>query len=83
MTDLVTAACHDALVMNAMTTIPHPDDVSVRQAAEQMVARYGPALAVEEARGRADALARDGRWPEHSTALRVLTVVEQLAGSSR
>lgn len=80
---MVTVACHAALVMNAMTTIPHPDDARVWQAAEQMVARYGPVLAIEEARGRADALARDERWPEHSTALRVLTVVEQLAGSFR
>lgn len=83
MTKAVTDECQIGLVMNAMTTIQHPDDASVRQVAEQMVARYGSQLAVKQARSRADALARDRRWPEHSTALRVRTVVEQLAGSSR
>jgi len=69
-------------VMNAMTTTSHPDDASVRQAAAQMVARYGGQLAVEEARNRADSLAREGRWPDHAVAMRVLTVVERLAGNS-
>lgn len=69
--------------MNAMTSIPHPDDISVRQAAEQMISRYGNQLAVEEARNRADLLARENRWPEHALAMRVLTMVEQLAGLNK
>ena len=67
--------------MNAISSFPHPDDASVRQAAEQLVSRYGATLAVEEVRSRALALAREGHWPEHAIAMRVLTMVELLAGS--
>lgn len=64
--------------MNSMTT-PRPSDAEIRQAAEEVLARYGRS-AIEAATRRAEVLASEGRWPEHSVAARVLTVVEQLTG---
>ena len=61
-------------MMNAMTT-QQPD--TIRLAAEEMVARYGKG-ALELAAQRAESLAKDGRWPEHALAVRLLTVVEHL-----
>lgn len=61
--------------MNAMTSQTSTD--TIRLAAEEMVARYGKG-AVELAAQRADALAREGRWPEHALAVRMLTEVERL-----
>jgi len=62
--------------MNSMTTLPPTDD-EIRQAAEALVARYGRS-AVEVVTHRAESFCGEGRWPEHSTALRMLTVVESL-----
>jgi hypothetical protein len=62
-------------MMNAMITQTSPD--AIRQAAEELVARHGK-VAVELAAQRAEALAQEGRWPEHAVALRMLTEVERL-----
>lgn len=67
--------------MNSMTT-QHPTDAEIHRAAEELVTRYGRG-AVEVATRRADVLASEGRWPDHSVAARVLTVVEQLMRSAR
>jgi hypothetical protein len=67
--------------MNSMTT-QHPTDAEIRQAAEELVTRHGRGAIAVAAR-RADALASEARWPEHATALRVLTLVEQLMGNAR
>lgn len=61
--------------MNAMTTQTSTD--AIRQAAKEMVARHGDG-AVELAAQRAEALVREGRWPEHAIAVRMLTEVERL-----
>lgn len=61
--------------MNAMNTQTSTD--AIRQAAEELVARHGNG-AVELAVQRADALAQEGRWPEHAVAMRMLTEVEHL-----
>lgn len=79
-TGLVTDVC-DPTLMNALITM-HPTNDDIRQAAESLVSRYGRG-AKDEAVRRADVLAREGRWPEHALALRVLTVVEQLTGDAR
>lgn len=62
-------------MMTTMTTQQSAD--ALRFAAEEMVARYGKG-ALELAAGRADSLAKEGRWPEHALAARMLTLVEQL-----
>ncbi|WP_148207386.1 hypothetical protein [Paramagnetospirillum magneticum] len=64
-------------------TTQSPTDEDVRRAAEELIARYGFQVALEDAKRRADVFAQDGRWPDHSTAMRILTVVEQLAGDAR
>lgn len=61
--------------MNSMNTQTSTD--AIRQAAEEMFARHGKG-AVELAIQRADALALEGRWPEHAIAVRMLTEVERL-----
>lgn len=67
--------------MNSMTS-PHPTDAEIRQAAEEVLARYGRS-AIEAATRRAEMLANEARWPEHATALRVLTLVEQMSEGVR
>ena len=79
---MVTHACHDTLVMNSMTT-QYPIDDAIHRAATELVARYGIQIAIEQATHRADAFANAGRWPEHATAMRVLTMVEQIGGETR
>lgn len=54
-----------------------PTTDPVFDAAEALVRRHGKE-AVSRATERAEALARQGRWPEHDLALRVLTLVERL-----
>lgn len=57
-------------------------NADVSRAADELVARYG-ASARQTASERAATLAREGRWPEHDVALRVLTAVEgRLGGPS-
>lgn len=65
--------------MTAQTTTP-PDQDRVRAAAAELLARYGAPRAIDEARRRAEDFARERHWPEHAVAMRLLTVVEQLAG---
>lgn len=77
MTKMVTIPCHPH-TMNSMTN-PHPTDAEIRKAAEEVLVRYGRS-AIEAAARRADVLASEARWPEHATALRVLTLVEQMSG---
>ncbi len=69
-------------MMNRMTT-QHPTDDAIHRAADELVARYGFQIAIEQAMHRADAFAQAGRWPEHAMAMRVLTVVEQIGGETR
>ncbi|CUW37162.1 conserved protein of unknown function [Magnetospirillum sp. XM-1] len=78
MTKNVTVILHPILLMNISTT-QRPTDDDVHRAAKELIVRYGIQVAIEDATLRADALARDGRWPEHSAAMRVLTAVERLA----
>ncbi len=56
------------------------DDESVRRAAEELVNYHGAAAAAV-ARERVEALTRGGDRRSLDTALRVLTVVEELGGS--
>ena len=70
------------MMMNAMTN-QHPTDDDVRKAAEELVARYGIEIAIEDAKRRAIAFAKEGRWRENATALRMLTKVEQLGRDAR
>ncbi len=64
-----------------MKTLPPtaPTELAIARSAVELVDRYGRD-AVGEAAGRAAAFARDGRWPEHDLALRVLSAVEMLTG---
>lgn len=57
--------------------IPIPD-VEVQHAARRLVNLFGHNARIE-ATERAVQLARQARWPEHDVALRVLTLVENLA----
>ena len=56
------------------------DDESVRRAAEELVNHHGETAAAV-ARERVEVLTREGDRRDLDTALRVLTVVEELAGS--
>ena len=58
-----------------MTESIRDDDVLA--AARELIARRGPA-ARQEAAERAAELERQGRWPEHALAVRVLNAVESL-----
>ncbi|WP_173982863.1 hypothetical protein [Magnetospirillum sp. SS-4] len=78
MTEIVTIILQSTLVMNTSTT-QHPTDDDVHRAAEELIGRYGLQVAIEDASRRAEAFAPDGRWPEHTAAMRVLTAVERLA----
>jgi len=68
--------------MNNMTT-QYPTDDALRRAAEELIARYGVEVAIEDAKRRADTFAQEGRWPEHATAMRMQTMVEQLGRDAR
>lgn len=52
-------------------------DAPIIQAARELVEHYGKDAAGEAA-ARAVGLSRDGRWPEHDLAMRVLTEVEAI-----
>lgn len=58
--------------------IQAPDE-AVARAAEELIAMYG-LRAREAAEQRAAELDRQGRWPEHALALRVLNAVEEWLG---
>ena len=62
-----------------MTEAVREEDVLA--AARELIARRGPA-AREEAAVRAAELERQGRWPEHALAVRVLNAVESLLDGS-
>ena len=60
-----------------MTTTTNLSEEAVLTAARELIARRGPA-AKDEAMARVADLERQGNWPEHALATRVLTVVERL-----
>jgi hypothetical protein len=66
-----------------MSSIPPKQDTDelVNKAAEELIKRYGT-NAREEALRRAAALETAGQWPDHALALRGLTTVERLMGST-
>ncbi len=60
-----------------MTTTTNPSEDAVLTAAQELIARRGPA-AEDAAAVRVEQLERQGNWPEHAVALRILTAVERL-----
>jgi hypothetical protein len=62
-----------------MTSTTNLSEDAVLTAARELIARRGPA-AKDEAMTRVTQLERQGNWPEHALALRILTAVERLLG---
>jgi hypothetical protein len=60
-----------------MTSTTNLSEDAVLTAARELIARRGPA-AKDEAMTRVTQLERQGNWPEHALALRILTAVERL-----
>lgn len=57
-------------------------DVDIQSAARRLVTLFGPSAEVEAAEYAAR-LARQARWREHDAAMRILTVVENLAKGAK
>jgi hypothetical protein len=55
----------------------NPSEETILTAAQELIARRGPA-ARDEAAVRVAELERSGNWPEHALALCILTAVERL-----
>ena len=60
-----------------MTTTTNLSQDAILTAAQELIARRGPA-AKDAAVVRVEQLERQGNWPEHAVALRILTAVERL-----
>ncbi len=60
-----------------MTTMANLSEEAILAAARELIVRRGPA-ARDEATARVAELERQGNWPEHALALRILTAVERL-----
>lgn len=60
-----------------MTSTTNLSEDAVLTAARELIARRGPA-AKDAAVVRVEQLERQGNWPEHAVALRILTAVERL-----
>lgn len=61
-----------------MTSTANPSEETILAAARELIARRGPAGAKDEAVARVAVLERQGNWPEHAVASRILTAVERL-----
>jgi hypothetical protein len=60
-----------------MTITTNLSEDAILTAARELITRRGPA-ARDEAMVRVAKLERQGNWPEHALALRILTAVERL-----